>query len=133
MSKHPKTEFDLLKDEWYQKLKDDGFDDVEQDENKLKKWSSGSNRFHGEPLNWEAKATYYQMASSFLEEYKFATKREQIIWEYHANGLSTREIAKTLNKLRTQKTRHDIIANVINKLKVKMYCMYMEPKEDYHE
>lgn len=133
-----KTEYEKLRDKWYKKLskvKDDvypdGFQDIESDEYKLKDWSY---KFAAkDAVLWQAKATYYQMAASFLEEYKFSNKVEQIIWEYHANGIGVRDIARTLNKLRLFKTNRTTVWQIIQRLKASMYNMYMAKLTEYHE
>jgi len=126
------TEFETLKDQWYKKLEDSGFDDIEQDEFKLKAWSSQL-FIHSTQTSWEAKAIYYQMATNFLEEYKFSSKLDQIIWEYHANGLGVREIAKIVSRLKVKKKEKDTIARIIAGLKIKMFTMYLQPMKEYHE
>jgi hypothetical protein len=88
---------------WYKKLKKSGFDDIEQDEFYLKKWS---NRFENlaasnDPEHWfKPKQDYYYYATQFANTYKFKSNKEKLIWEYHSNGISMREIAKLLKKVR---------------------------------
>ena len=134
MSKIPKskTDFDLLKDEWYKKLEDSGFQDIEQDEERLKSWSS-QRYIHSDPVNWAAKFAYHQMATNFLEEYRFKNKLEQAIWEYHANGLSAREIVKVLKSLNVPKHSRQKLDQIITRLKTKMFDLYRMPMKEYHE
>ena len=132
-----KSDFQKVQDEWYTKLKNDGFVDIEQDEDNLKVWSAKfKTAYQKLPKEvWVAKATYYQMAENFLQDYKFATKIERIIWEYHANGISFRDIATTLNKAKVTRTNRDNIWKVVKKLKTKMYTLYvtLENGKEYHE
>lgn len=134
-TKSPKQEFQELQDKWYGKLEKSGFQDIESDENHLKFYSS---QFAAQFRDgaWQAKAAYYQMASNFLEEYKFDTKRDRIIWEYHSNALSYRDIAKILNKLKTTRTAsRTSVYNVLKRLRIKMFDMYMalDSETEYHE
>lgn len=134
-SKH--LSYEELRDKWYKKLKKQGFEDIEDINGQLKMYSStllGNRKKvlvqHG---GWQAKAEYYNLAGQFLNEYKFNTKLDKIIWEYHANGLGVREIAQILRKVRVLKTSHTTIWNIIKRLKIIMYSMYLEPKKEYRE
>lgn len=128
-----KAEYEKLRDKWYTKLekvKDDvypdGFVDIERDEDTLKVWSS--DKFSSKRLvqngSWQAKATYHSMAERYLSEYPFETRREQIIWEYHTNAVSVRDIVKLLNKVRIRMKRTSVW-EIIKKHKNKMFEMYM--------
>jgi hypothetical protein len=118
---------------WYAKLKRDGFDDIESDEDNLKVWSTIFFKKHSiEQI--QAKQAYYQMATNFLNDYKFNNNRERIIWEYHANGISLRDIGKVLKKAKIKKaTNRTDVWKVVKRLKLIMYDMYMIPKKAYHE
>ncbi len=134
MSKPKKTKFQFLQEKWYAKLAKSGFEDIEKDERYLKKYSNQVH-IHSNQTSWEAKAAYFQMASNFLEDYKFASNLDRTIWEYHANGLSLNEIAATLKKVKpkSRKITRDIAFSVIKALKFKMYTLYMQPMKEYHE
>lgn len=129
-----KADFKKLKDKWYKKLEKSGFEDVESDEYNLKSWSSVL-FLRKTPESWEAKATYYQMASNFLEEYKFDSNIEKTIWEYHSNGLSARNTSVLLKKARVKSiaTSKSKISEIVYKLKMKMYEMYIAKKPEYLE
>lgn len=129
-----KAEFQKLKTKWYGKLKKSGFEDIESDEDNLKVWSSIF-YLRRSNISWEAKASYYQMASNFLEEYKFTSNIEKIIWEYHSNGIGVRDISKLLKKakIKSVKTARTSVWLIIKKLRSSMYQMYLAPKEEYHE
>ena len=128
--------YEELRDTWYKKLKDSGFEDIEQDEDTLKRWDSHyftKRRNLTESGGWQAKAAYYSMAGRFLNEYKFDTPLEQAVWEYHANGLGRRDISKILKAAKLTKLSHASIGIIIYKLKMKMYDMYLEPKKKTRE
>lgn len=44
----------------------------------------------------EGQIEYYRFAGHFLNDHRFASKLEKLIWELHANGLSMRNIVKKL-------------------------------------
>lgn len=131
----PKKQLTLKEQQelWYKKLQKEGFEDIESDEHHLKFYTS---QFAAKfiPETWQAKARYYQMATNFLEEYKFNTKLEQVVWEYHVNAISYRDIAKILKKVRLVKnTNRTTIYKMIKRLKEKMFDMYVLPQTEYHE
>jgi hypothetical protein len=133
-----KSDFDKLKNEWYQKLKDSGFDDAENGSEELKvrtydmlSGKGSSNQGGG----WEAKASYYQMATNLLNDYKFETHQESLIWEYHSNAISIRDITKLLNQNLppNEQMGKDTVWLIIKKLKSTMFDMYLMPKKEYRE
>jgi hypothetical protein len=129
MAKRPKAEKTLeqLQKEWYAKLEKSGFEDIEDKEGRLKKWSSDV--FGKKALvqngGWQAKAAYYEMAERFLAEYQFADNLERTIWEYHTNAVSVRDIAETLNKAKVTKTNRQAVWLVVNRLVDRMKKMYL--------
>jgi hypothetical protein len=133
--KPKKTELETLKDKWYKKLKDEGFNDIEQDEDNLKEWSrSVFGRKHNSTWQggWQARFEYYQLATRFLNEYKFETPLQKIVWEYHSNGLSDRETAKVLKAVKI-KCSASTAYQIIRKLKARMCDMYLMKTEPRHE
>lgn len=98
---------------------------IEQDEDNLKVWSSVF-FLRNSVEQIQAKQAYYQMASSFLEDHKFETRREEVIWAYHAEGISYRDISRLLKKVRV-KLSHTSVQTVIHKLQIAMYLMYKMP------
>jgi hypothetical protein len=130
--KRTKTEFEKLQAFWDKKLRDSGFKDIESRDDRLHTWSTKLFSYHQSGA-WEAKQAYYQMAENFLQEYKFDTNREKIIWEYHSTGISCRDIAKIFRKAKIKGLSKSMIFLVIKKLKMSMYAMYLSPKQEYHE
>lgn len=126
-----RKEYEELRDKWYAKLKKSGFEDQERDEDTLKVYSSdkfGARRQSRSSITqnggWQAKATYYSMAERYLSEYPFETRREQIIWEYHANAVSVRDIVNLLRKVRI-KMKRTSVWEIIKTHKNKMFALYM--------
>jgi hypothetical protein len=133
--KKKKQTFKELQATWYAKLKKTGFKDIEKDEYNLKNSTSELSRYYDTPDLWKAKETYYQMTDTFLNEYKFDTRIHKLIWEYHSNGISIRDIAKILTKakIKSVNTSKSEIGVIVKKLKNSMYEMYLAPKKEYHE
>lgn len=121
------SEYDKLRAIWYKKLEDEGFQDIEQDEDNLKLWSSRFAQQRSTKL-WESKAAYYYMAGNFLVDYKFASKTEQLIWQQHSDGVSARDIAKELIKSGIQ-TNRTTVWQQIKRLESTMKKMYVQYDE----
>ena len=141
MARQKKTEqekFKALQKKWYAKLAadhdhpDGAFLDIETGERNLKSYSTALFRY-GSSVAWTAKRDYYQMAENFLSEYKFASKLEEIIWEYHANGISNHHTAQLLKKARIKKTNRTDVWKIVDRLRKSMYAMYLPPLRDEHE
>jgi hypothetical protein len=109
------SDYKKLRAKWYAKLKKSGFEDIESDDDNLKDWSS---KFEREKslTSWKAKESYYYMATSFLNSYRFVTELEKAIWEYHSNGLSHATIANLLKKTKI-KTNRTTVGLVIKRLR----------------
>lgn len=112
-----------LQAKWYKKLAKSGFEDIEQDEDNLKFWSSFFS-LRNPKVVWEAKAEYYTMAESFLNEFPFDTQMEKNIWAYHSTGLSARDIAATLEKAKIRKMSYVTVWRILRKLENNMKKMY---------
>lgn len=123
----PRNEYKRLRDIWYAKLAKDGFEDIEdKDSRNLKKWSVKL-VLHVPQVAREAREQYYRMATDFLNDYKFKSSLEKIIWEYHANGMGVRDIADTLKKAKViVRTAAWVHKFVIKPLRAEMKKMYMK-------
>lgn len=122
--KKPK-DYKTLKNEWYEKLRESGFHDIEQDEFRFKHVSHAS--YFGREIvrrNYHAKSEYYSMAGQFLNTHKFSSELEKVIWEYHTHGISMRNIAKLLKKVNVDMNK-DSVNNVIKPLVVEMKKLYL--------
>ncbi len=110
--------------EWYKKLKDSGFKDVEV----------GFGPYTSKPLvvkvghrdggPWEPKAEYYRLALHFLNEWSFKNRLEETIWAYHTEGLSVRNIVITLNKVRRKQIVRMTVWRTIERLRAEMKNLY---------
>lgn len=112
MPSHP---IEDLKRVWYEKLKQDGFDDCEDTshpDQPLKTWHS---------FKWKnidsSKANltleYHLKAKDLLHTYQFDNPTHKIIWEYHCDGKSKRKIEILIIGLSPSYKRQQI-ENIIN-------------------
>lgn len=118
---------------WYEKLKDDGFEDIEDyGRDTLKRWATsitGDLLRVNSKIVIEAKEEYYAMCRYLLSEYKFANNKEQIIWEYHTEGISARNIVKLLKQARVCSTNRTAVLTIIKRLENTMKDMYLYKPE----
>lgn len=127
MAPQKPKDYQSLKKIWYEKLAKSGFVDIEAS-------TEGYQRVRGTRTDefarqrsmhtWEAKQTYYYMATHFLNEHKFSNKMEQVIWEYHINGLSMRNIGKILSKLNYKQRSKSTVYRTVAKLRAIMKLMH---------
>lgn len=126
---YQKKEFLAEQKKWYDKLKKEGFQDIE-----LIDWETG--RVYERTMGvsqadivntWtREQEEYYRLAAQFVHALREAGKesKEAIrIWELHAEGLGYRKIAK---KLGVPKSR---VERVVPRLKKQM----LEAREDWDE
>jgi len=120
-------EFKDLQKEWYQKLADTGFVDLEQHELHSRRYrSSGVKKYGKYSQEWnDSKAEYYNLAGKFLNEYRFRNRIQKVIWEYHTNGISTRDIADILNRTNVVKTNRTYVWEIVRDLRIKMKARYL--------
>lgn len=125
------SDFKKLKAKWYAKLKKAGFEDQELNENDLHENSMRFSLQHDyNAVLWEAKQAYYIMAEHFLNEYKFATEIEKVIWEYHTNALSVRDIATTLKSAGVKRFAKNKVHSIVYRLAQIMKSKYMVNSKD---
>lgn len=119
MGKADKKEFKELQSEWYNKLKDSGFKDIEQEDGNLKIWNSSFFQRRYPPDVFIAKASYYRMAEHFLNAYAFSAPIDKLVWELHSNGISYRGIIREASK-KGIKLYKGKVAAIINRLSKEM-------------
>lgn len=103
------TDLKKLKKIWAKKLKASGFDDIETEGGKLKRyeklhWNSVS------PLNFEEQQKYYILAGQLLHSHPFGSIRDKTIWRYHTQGHTLQEIADKVGLSKMQ------VGNIVNEL-----------------
>lgn len=118
--------YQKLKVYWYKKLAKSGFRDIERDGPKYK-IESYDTQFNTQEAarTWYAKSEYYSMARRFLHDYKFKSNLEKVIWEYHSEGISYRNIAKLLKNVKIMIPNKDNVNNIVKRLIVEMKKMYL--------
>ena len=121
----PKTELEKQTAIYYKKLKREGFDDIEYPNGSIRS-AFPKNARNKAPDYWEHIHEYYYVANHFLHEYQFETKIDKIIWTYHAEGLSVRDIANTLKKVKIKKKQRGAVHNTIKRLESIMKKMYWQ-------
>jgi hypothetical protein len=101
-------EFLKLQEKWYKKLKSDGFEDIEQDEEHLTVWHTHLFNQNYDDVKFQAKEDYYRAAGHFLHDYPFKNKKERLIWQLHSEGISIRHIVKKLKSLSFNAYRREV-------------------------
>lgn len=110
-------DYDTLKSQWYGKLAKEGFVDIEDDQERIKKRHGSKfaeKRLYDETRH-EAQVEYYQLAGKFLHDHEFDSKKDKAIWQLHSEGVYIRAIVATLKKKRF-KTYKDEVHRTIQKL-----------------
>jgi phosphopantothenoylcysteine synthetase/decarboxylase len=84
-----------LKSRWYKKLRDSGFNDIENEDGSLK--AEVDPRTVANAMNTkESRVEYYEKATEFLATYKGFTAEQRKIWSLHCTGLGAIKIARQL-------------------------------------
>lgn len=107
--------FRQLRDKWYAKLKEKGFEDIENtkmNSPELKKFDRVVFK-KVSASEYESRTKYYSNCSEILNTYKFKSKLEEKIWALHSEGLSLREIEKEIKG----KLKKDWINQTIHTIK----------------
>jgi len=116
-------ELKALQKHWYKKLKDEGFNDIEDTNSPrelLKQWHSTYFYRHYTVETFQDKQDYWRTCSRFLHSHTFQTVHEKKVWELYCDGQSLRQIA---DQLRTKKKRvnkdslNKIVSNLIKIMK----------------
>ncbi len=115
-------QFNNLKSLWYKKLADSGFTDIENSEGLLNTWASEP-RSYNTVLSSESKQEYYRLAGHFLHDYKFANTTDKIIWQYHSDGISHRDIVILLKNHQVITERNKVLSS-IQRLRTAMTKLY---------
>ncbi len=86
-----------LKMSWYNHLESMGFDDIEKKSSGISvsvSWHSAEEPQEDQPSIFDdGKLNYYQWVGNKLNESRFRSETDRLIWEHHSEGLSRREIA----------------------------------------
>jgi hypothetical protein len=86
-----------LQREWYRRLKDAGFEDIEYQSSNMLKGQSIQDSRRINPHEIAAVEEYYRLASQFLHDHEWNDNTEKLIWALYAEGIPYRAIAKELH------------------------------------
>lgn len=109
-------DFEELQKCWYAKLRDDGFEDIEDDHGRPREWDFNFFRNKFDPIKYQTTLIYYEWARFVLNNYRFKNELQKAIWELHSEGLSERKIALKIKKYK-KSWIHVIIAGIANEIK----------------
>lgn len=113
---------------WYKKLKDDGFEDIENTdlpEPDLKAYHAPYFQYFYDPFVFQMQQEYYRRAGLFLNQFKFKNKTEREIWRLHSEGISLRKISNSL-KTDGVSMNKDYINKVVTQLASSMKACDLE-------
>lgn len=89
--------FKRLREEWYSKLTESGFNDIEKDE-RLKQRSGNSYRTQNLTLI-ENKQRYFDLLGQWAHEEEFKTEIHRIVMERRSQGVKIKDIVLELKRL----------------------------------
>ena len=109
--------FKALQAEWYKKLKDENFKDIEDEkEDRLKVWHS-FDFSRKNKADFDAKEQYFSLCLEFGREYPFESDITQSIWMLHSEGMSVRAISQNIRQYSDKRGfKKSHISNIIRRL-----------------
>ena len=110
--------FKELEQHWYDLLKQNGFDDLEDTSRSgrpLKSWHDHKFK-HVLPSVSQLADDYYRAAEHLLLTYQFKSERDRLIWFYHSQGISKRKIARLLTISNHGAIGSDAVYKIIRKI-----------------
>ncbi len=120
MSQTRDKKFKRLEQTWYDKLKSEGFVDIENTKDRdrrLREWDFNFFRNKFVAVKYETTLAYYNQGRQILTTYSFKTEMHKRIWELHIEGRSERQIAVTLDGAYKKSMVHYIIAEIAKMIK----------------
>ncbi len=119
-------EFKKLHEKWQKELRESGFEDIEGETRFLKNKLCVAREVKN-PERMRGQLEYYTMASKFLWDYKFESKKDYQIWFYHSEGMAYREIAKNIRGENVKS-----IFKAVNRIKA-VFVVYMKAQWEFDE
>lgn len=107
-----------LQAKWYRKLKESGFEDIEDTESPkefLKEWHSTWFKTHSTPESFKERHRCYQQRTYFATSHTFSSELEERVWCLYSDGFSYREIAK-MTRTKENKSNKDKVKDIIDRL-----------------
>lgn len=120
------ADFKKLNKIWRKKLKDSGFEDIEDSNEDLLLSTTTMMKASKKDyvsVTSEAKREYYYLASRFLNEYEFPNDLQKNIWRMHSDGTPHRKIMSALGTTE-QKLYWTKYMSIMNDLKSRMFKLY---------
>ena len=118
----PHRDLKKLQKIWYDKLAEEGFNDIEDtstERRPLKNWDVNFFRNQGyEAIITKHTTTldYFKHAEALLEKYQFKNDGHRLVWELHCKGFKEREIAELVGIYKKSMVHH-IIAPISRLIK----------------
>ena len=94
---YEKKDFKALQKEWYQKLKEEGFRDIEDQKTGIVERPFSHRRYRTD-LFYQASVDYYLTMGHYLENGHIRSDLDRKVLEMHIEGRTYRAIAKELNQ-----------------------------------
>lgn len=107
--------FQKLEAQWYQKLAQQGFNDIEINPDILNNYDGLYFKSKYTPKSFEEKKKYFERATDLENEGIFLDETEQMIWHLHSKGISIRAIVEALKKKGISRHK-DQVNQIINEL-----------------
>lgn len=116
---HPFTSksFKELQHEWYEKLAESGFVDIENDEEEVKQYAANSYRGASQEERI-AKLDFFMKLSQHVMSTHFKNKTERFVMECYANGIKQVNIRKRLASIGIQRHRITIYRTIQKWLRI---------------
>jgi hypothetical protein len=114
MDPRKSKDFKTIERDWYRKLKETGFEDIEdtsRPDRMLKSWHSFRHRKFS-TLQIDCVKTYYDNADELLTQGRFSSREIEQIWAFHCEGLSCREIERRINRFKKKSMINRIIRSI---------------------
>ena len=91
-------DYNKLQSEWYERLKKEGFNDIENSRTRLlNEWSVSFFRNYKDKNVYDVCEWYFDEARRILNEYQFNNDNDKAVWELHCEGRTIRQIAMKIN------------------------------------
>lgn len=133
MDSEGEADLKTLQKIWYEKLREEGFEDIEVEShgrNYLKNWHSRYFFIRYTPDQIEEQLTYMRMAAHFLWHYQgFQNDLEREIWRLHTDGYSRRKITDILKTFEIE-TSPGSVQIILTRLKKIMHTQTWPSSEE---
>jgi len=119
--RHPKV-LKELESVWYEKLRESGFEDIEDTshpDRPLISWHSFRFGYMTE-VKRRLAVDYYEQGKQLLYSYEFKNEKEKAIWALHIEGYSSRQIVNILGNKR--RCKRWVVTEITKRLRQGIKC-----------